>query len=133
MNGFDLCFAMRSNRFNDGAATSFGHEGMAHFFRARFKTFDIPIVRDAVVIGRAAPAKLESLLQTLSLISPETLVGESVVDDVVGAIIIREALLKKFPQGLVERFILQRVKPYMSASEILRLDVEWETVIEANV
>ena len=106
---------------------------MAHFFRARFKTFDIPIVRDAVVIGRAAPAKLESLLQTLSLISPETLVGESVVDDVVGAIIIREALLKKFPQGPVERFILQRVKPYMSASEILRLDVEWETVIEANV
>ena len=39
---------MRSNRINDGAETTFSQEGMAHFFRARFKTFDIPIVRDRV-------------------------------------------------------------------------------------
>jgi hypothetical protein len=124
---------MRSNRINDGAETNFSREGMAHFFRARFKTFDIPIVRDAVVIGQEAPATLENLLQTLRLICPEALVGLPIADEIVGALIIREALLKKIPQNLIERFVLQRVKPYMSASEILRLDLELETVIEANV
>jgi len=91
------------------------------------------MVRDAIVIGREAPTNLEALLGTLRTICPETLVGVTVADDVVGAIIIREALLKKFPAGLVEKFVLQKVKPYMSASEVLRLDLELEIVIEANV
>lgn len=93
----------------------------------------MPLVRDAIVIGREAPAELDSLLTTLRTTTTESLVGMIVSDDVVGSIIIREALLKKFPDGLIERFVLQRVKPYMSASELLRLDLELEIVLEASV
>lgn len=124
---------MNSSRANEGTTKNSSYDGAAHFFRARFKTLDIPMIRDAVVIGQQAPASLETLIGTLRTMCPETLIGLTVSDDVVGSIIIRETLLKKFPRALIERFILQKVKPHMSSSEVLRLDLELEIVIEANV
>ncbi len=124
---------MRPSRFEIVPAKNFEYEGVAHFFRARFRTFEIPLVRDAVVVGMESSASMETLLATLQTITPESLVGVPVNDEIVGGIIIREALLKKFPEGLVERFVLQRVKPYMSAAEILRLDLDMEIVLETSV
>src|SRR5450432_244774 len=111
----------------------FEQDGAAFVFKARFRTFEIPPVRDAIVIGKEAPVHLDNVLATLKLVSTEVFIGSPLIDDVVASIIVRESLLKKVPPGVIEKFVLQRVKPFMSAFEVLRLDLELEILLEANV
>lgn len=105
----------------------------AQFFRARFRSFDLPPVRDALVVGTASPVSVDVLLQTLRLTSAESFVAVPVSDDVVAALIVRESLLKRLAAETISRFALVKVKPSMAATDVLRLDLDVEILIEGSI
>ncbi|HEU5081006.1 MAG TPA: hypothetical protein VFT72_17470 [Opitutaceae bacterium] len=85
------------------------------------------------MVGSAAPVALDALLQTLRLTSLESFVGIPVNDDIVAAVIVRESLLKRLPGDTITRFALAKVKPSMAASDVLRLDLDVEILIEGTI
>lgn len=103
----------------------------AQFLRLRFRTLEMPPIRDGLIIGKGAPVSAEAMLETLKLVSTERFYPVPVSDDTVGAIIVREGLLKRMQPAMIADLVLSRVKPYMSHTEVLRLDVEVDTLVES--
>ncbi len=108
-------------------------ESSAQFFRARCRAFELPPVKDAVIVGADSPVGTAALSQTLQLGSTENFLSWEIDDSIVGAIIARESLVLKIGQPAFTEFVLRRIKPLMSATEIIRVDVEMEIVVEGTI
>ena len=104
--------------------------GNAQSIRVRFKALEIPPIKDGVVIGRRAPISVGSMLETLKLVSNERFTSIDVMDDVIGEIVVREALLRKVETDTLKRFVVDRIKPSMAETELLSLYMEIEIVME---
>lgn len=57
----------------------------------------------------------------------------SIKDEIVQELIVRSAVLRKVGQERLVAFIHKRVKPIMTETELLMLDIEVEVVIEDSV
>ena len=101
--------------------------------RVRLKALEIPPIKDGLIIGRAAAIGGEAMARTLRLMTTENCERIRVKDDVVDEIIIRTAVLKKLGAERVQAFVLTRVKPLMSETELLMLDIEVELVLEESI
>lgn len=108
-------------------------DSTAQFLRVRFRTLEMPPIRDGVIIGKGAPISLNAMMETLKLVSTERFFTVPVEDETVGAIIVREGLLKRMHSEMIADFVLSRVKPFMSHTEVLRLDIEVDTLVEASI
>jgi hypothetical protein len=101
------------------------------YVRVRVKALEIPPVKDGIVIGKAAPIGPEAMMRTLKLMSKEEFVHLSLEkDDIVSDAIVRQSVLRKFKESKLQAFILARIKPLMTATELLILDMEIEVVVE---
>lgn len=101
--------------------------------RVRVKEFAIPPVRDALVVGRDAPIGSVALRSALRLLAPSPFDTVALEDDVVGDLLVRSAVLRRVPAERLVAFVLARVKPLMTATEILHLDIDAEVVLHADV
>jgi len=101
--------------------------------RVRVKALEIPPVKDALVIGRHAAIGGEAMARTLRLMSNEKFDQVIVKDPVVHEILVRSAVMRKVGQERLVKFVLERVKPVMTESELLLLEIEVELVLEASV
>lgn len=110
-----------------------GDDATAQFLRIRFRTLEMPPIRDGVVIGKQAPISPDAMMETLKLVSTERFFKVPVIDDTVGAIIVREGLLKRMHGEQIADFVVARIKPFMSHTEVLRLDIEMDTLVEAAI
>ena len=101
------------------------------YVRVRVKALEIPPVKDGIVIGKAAPIGPEAMMRTLKLMSKEEFVHIVIKkDDVISDAIVRESVLRKLKPAKLEAFILMRIKPLMTQTELLILDMEIEVVVE---
>ncbi|HEX3730090.1 MAG TPA: hypothetical protein VHV47_09820 [Opitutaceae bacterium] len=101
------------------------------FVRVRIKALEIPPVKDGIVIGKAAPIGVESMLRTLKLMSAERFARIQFPDDnVISDAIVRESVIRKLGEARLREFIGRRVKPLMAENELLLLDMEIEVVVE---
>lgn len=101
------------------------------YIRVRIKPLDIPPIKDGLIIGNRAAIGADAMQRTLQLVSNEKF--ELIVfkdDDVVSHALVRLAILKKIPRAKMTDFVLQRLKPLMTESEILMLDIDVEMVVE---
>jgi hypothetical protein len=101
--------------------------------RVRIRALEIPPVKDGLVIGHDAAIGGEAMSRTLRLMTNEKFERITLKDDVVQDVIIRSAVLRKIGRERLISFVLKRVKPVMSETELLMLDIEVELVIEDNV
>lgn len=102
--------------------------------RLQFQEFKIPPVHDALVLGKKAPIGSEAVRRSLTLLHVAPfehlkLNGEN-EDEIVGDILVRSSVLNKIPRDKLIRMVLDRVKPFMSAEEILHLHLEAEVSLE---
>lgn len=105
--------------------------------RLQFQEFRIPPVQDALVLGKKVPIGSDAIRRSLTLlhVSPFEhieLNGEN-EDDVVGDILVRKSVLNKIPRDKLIRLVLDRVKPFTTAEEILHLKLEAEVVLEHQI
>lgn len=110
-----------------------GDESSAQFLRVRFRTLEMPPIRDGVIIGTGAPVSPEAMMETLKLVSTERFFLVAVQDDTVGAIIVREGLIRRMQPTVIADFVVNRIKPFMSHTEVLRLEVDMDTMVEAAI
>ena len=101
--------------------------------RVCFRTLPIPLARDGVAIGRQANVAPETILETLRVSSKETFVEVPLTDDVLGHLFVREAILRRIEPARVAEFVLRKVKPFMSAGEVLQLDLDVELVFDERL
>lgn len=102
--------------------------------RVRVKALEIPPIKDGIVIGRDAAIGGEAMVRTLRLMTNEkferfVLPGDDIVQDV----ILRTAVVRKLGKERVLRFVMDRIKPVMTETELLMLDIDIELVIEDTV
>lgn len=102
--------------------------------RVRVKALEIPPIKDGIVIGRDAAIGGEAMVRTLRLMTNEKF--ERFVlpkDDIVQDVILRSSVVRKLGKERVLKFIMERIKPVMTESELLMLNIDIELVIEDTV
>ncbi len=100
---------------------------------ARVRVWEVPPVRDGLVLGREAPIGCVALREALGLLVPQPFAHLELDDPVISDIIVREPLLALVPRAMLTRFVLEQIKPHMSAQQILLLDLEVEALLDAEV
>lgn len=105
--------------------------------RARLTEFNIPPVRDCLVVGTQAPIGVEAIKRALSLLQVATFehITSEEVDksETIADVLIRTPLLRKISKQRLLGFITRRVEPYMEPQEILHLDLEVELTLEGRL
>jgi hypothetical protein len=102
--------------------------------RVRVKALEIPPIKDGIVIGRDAAIGGEAMVRTLRLMTNEKF--ERFImprDDIVQDVILRSAVVRKLGKERVLKFVMDRIKPVMTETELLMLDIDIELVIEDTV
>jgi hypothetical protein len=99
--------------------------------RVRVKALEIPPIKDGIVIGRDAAIGGEAMARTLRLMTNEKFERFTVPkDDIVQDVILRTSIVRKLGKDRVLKFVLERIKPVMTETELLMLDIDVELVIE---
>ena len=98
--------------------------------RVRVKALEIPPIKDGLVIGRDAAIGGEAMTRTLRLMTNEKFERFTIKDDIIQDVILRSAVVRKLGKDRALRFVLDRIKPVMTETELLMLDIDVELVIE---
>lgn len=99
--------------------------------RVRVKALEIPPIKDGIVIGRDAAIGGEAMVRTLRLMTNEKFERFTLPkDDIIQDVILRSAVVRKLGKERVLKFVMERIKPVMTESELLMLDIDIELVIE---
>lgn len=98
--------------------------------RLRARKFDVPPIRDCLVIGRKSPIGCIAIKKALKLLRGNSFDDLHPDDDVVSDILVRTDILKILPKEKLVDLILRRIKPLMGASEIMHIEIDVEIVLE---
>ena len=98
--------------------------------RMRVRGLEIPPVKDGLVIGHKAAIGADAMLRTLSIMTHEEFERLHLKDDLIEDVVIKTSILRKAGRDRVIRFILTNLKPVMTSTELLMLDIYVEMVIE---
>ena len=101
-----------------------------HVLRARFQEFNIPPIRDALVLGRDSPIGCEAIRKAINLLGSSPFEHIEVQDEIISDIVVRRAILRRISKETLIAFMLNRVKPLMGTEEVLQLDLEAEVLLE---
>ena len=115
------------------SSTNSGPTSNEKLIRVRMRALEIPPIKDGLVIGVDAAIGGEAMSRTLRLMTNEKFDRIALKDDTVQEIIVRSAVLRKIGRERLIAFVMKRVKPVMSETELLMLDIEVELVIEDTV
>lgn len=96
----------------------------------RVKALEIPPIKDGVLIGTNAAMGGEAMARTLRLMTNERFERIKLKDPIIAEIVVRAAIEKKVGRERLMKFVMTRVKPVMTETELLLLDIEVELVIE---
>lgn len=98
--------------------------------RVRVKSLEIPPVKDGLVIGHKAAIGADAMLRTLSIMTHESFERLHVSDDVIEDVIVKTSVVRKTGPDRLLKFVMKHLKPVMTPTELLMLDIYVEMVIE---
>jgi hypothetical protein len=93
---------------------------------ARITEYEIPPIRDALVLGKEAPIGCQAMRRALSLLIKTPYAHLEIEDDIISDILVRETLLRRLPQAQLIAFVLSHVKPLMGPEEVLHVELDIE-------
>jgi hypothetical protein len=116
------------------ASSSLSSVSAEQLIRVRVKALEIPPIKDGIVIGRDAAIGGEAMVRTLRLMTNEKFERFTLSkDDIIQDVILRAAVVRKLGKDRVLKFVMERIKPVMTETELLMLDIDIELVIEDTV
>ena len=80
-------------------------------------------------MGIGAPVSREVMAEILKVMTPEVFIGTDIRDDPVGSILVRETILRKIHWDSIHRIVRRHIKPLMTRSAVLALELEIEMVL----
>lgn len=98
-----------------------------------FSQFQIPPVRDALVVGRRAPIGSNALCRALSVLMPEQFRRIDIDHPVIEAVLVRESDLRKVPAERFISLLVDAAQAIMDEHDVLRVDVNIEVTAVAQL
>jgi hypothetical protein len=98
--------------------------------RARVTEFGYPPVHDALVLGSGAPLGAEAFRKAVDLLVNSPFEDIPLQDDIIGSVLVRTSVLRRISKETFVDFVMRRIKPLMSAEEILHLDMQIEVELD---
>jgi hypothetical protein len=98
--------------------------------RARVTEFAVPPVHDVLVLGRQSPIGCIAVRSALQLLSAQPFVHIELDDPALSDILVRESITRRVSQERLVEFVRTRVRPLMSETEIMHLDLSVEVEVE---
>lgn len=103
-----------------------------HRITARISEYRVPPVDDVLVLGKTAPIGSVAMKRALSLLIAQPFEHIKIDDEVIGDLLVRQAILKRIQKDALVEFITKHIRPLMGDNEILHLNLETETMIEVS-
>lgn len=101
--------------------------------RLRLQEFEIPPVRDCLVVGKESPIGCVALKKSLSLLHGERFEDLHPKSDTIGDVLVRTSILRRIPRDKLLTLMVDRVAPLMSKQEIVRVRIEVEVFLECQL
>ena len=98
--------------------------------RMRVRGLEIPPIKDGLVIGKKAAIGADAMLRTLSIMTHEDFERLHLDDDLIEDVIIKTSVLRKTGRNRLIKFIMNNLKPVMTPTELLMMDIYVELIIE---
>ena len=95
--------------------------------------FELPPIRDAVLVGRRAPVGAKALFQALEDMTPGLYELIQTDHPVIEAIIIRRSETRKIPKEKLIPLLLKRIAPFMDETDALRVEIDITLVLSETV
>lgn len=96
---------------------------------ARVSEYEVPPIRDALVMGREAPIGCQAMRRALGLLIKAPFAHIELEDEVISDILVRENLLRRLPEDQLIEFVLTHIKPMMSIEEVLHIELDIEVQV----
>lgn len=104
-----------------------------HSVKAKMSEFDIPPIKDGLVLGKAAPIGSIAMCNALELLHAAPFEHIEMKDhDIISDILVRKGLLRRLPRDKLIRFVENRIVPLMDQSEIIHLELKAEVFISED-
>jgi hypothetical protein len=100
-----------------------------HTIRARLSEFDIPPIRDGLVLGKSSAIGCVAMRNALELLHAAPFEHIEMQDEVISDILVRKGILRRMPKEKLIQFVLMRIKPMMDETEIMHLELKAEVNI----
>ena len=101
--------------------------------QVRIKEFAIPPITDGLVIGREASIGTVALQKALNLLIPDQFEHLIIDDEIIADILIKSILLRRMTKDRLVKFIMEQIKPFMSAQDILQVQLDLEILLTGEV
>ena len=103
--------------------------GPKFVLQARIKEFAIPPITDGLVIGRDASIGTVALQKALNLLIPDNFEHLIIDDEIIADVLIKSVLLRRMSKDRRVKFIIEQIKPFMSAQDILQVQLDLEILL----
>jgi hypothetical protein len=98
----------------------------------RFTRYEVPPLRDVLIVGKRAPIGANSISRAFEELSPGTFTLVKVEHPVVEAVLIRSSDLRKLPQQNLLSRLLQQADLIMDESDTLHVALDFELIIDED-
>lgn len=107
--------------------------GPKFLLQARIKEFAIPPITDALIIGREASIGTNALQKALNLLIPEHFEQLAIDDEIIADVLIKSILLRRLTKERLVTFLIEQIKPFMSAQDILHVQLDLEILVTGEL
>ena len=107
--------------------------GPKFVLQTRIKEFAIPPITDGLVIGREASIGTVALQKALNLLIPDHFEHLVIDDEIISDVLIKSILLRRLTKDRLVKFLMDQIKPFMSAQDILQVQLDLEILLTGEV
>jgi hypothetical protein len=96
----------------------------------RFTRYELPPLKDALIIGKRAPVGAQSINRAFQELSPGAFLLIPIEHSIVEAVLVRTSDLHKLPQQELLSRLLRQADQMMDESDTLHVALEFEAIVE---
>jgi hypothetical protein len=96
--------------------------GAKYSVKLGFEEIRLPPFDEILVLGKKCPQGKIGVLKSFELLVPNEFESFEIESDIVEVVFINKRLLKKIDKDIIIRVLEEKVFPYISESEILKVD-----------
>ena len=96
----------------------------------RFTRYEVPPLKDALLIGKRAPIGANSISRAFEELSPGVFTLIHLEHPVIEGVLIRTSNLRKLPQAELVRRLLRQADQIMDESDTLHVTLDFEIIID---
>jgi hypothetical protein len=98
----------------------------------RFTRYELPPLKDALIIGKRAPVGAQSINRAFEELSPGVFSLIPVEHPVVEAVVVRTSVLRKLPQHELLSRLLRQADQMMDERDTLHVALDFEVIVDED-